>query len=173
MEKVSQNKNGSFYELIESGKFVLLALPSELFVTLGVAVPGMPGKPSEAMTSERVSQLAKFEPRFTDHLRSQSGRRFSRYNFGKNLIMLAAHTTTKSNPDGWMNYSDLADKVANIIEVSHDTAQRHIRRAVDMGLLQRKREGKYCWLRLADRPKPETINFVEDDAKTSEVDLPN
>ena len=129
-------------------------------------------KPVQNETTVAVPVAAeKFEPRNSFATRNASSRRYSRYNFCRNLINLAAGKTAKSNPDGWMLLSELAQSISDILDVIPETARNHIRRAEEMNLLMHMHEGNTHFVRQIPVKSTE-IDFT-DEAPMPEGDLPD
>ena len=128
-------------------------------------------KPVQNETTVAVPEVAeKFEPRNTFATRNACSRRYSRYNFCRNLINLAAGKTAKSN-DGWMLLSELAQSISDILDVIPETARNHIRRAEEMNLLMHMHEGNTHFVRQIPVKSTE-IDFT-DEAPMPEGDLPD
>ncbi|MBR5727606.1 MAG: hypothetical protein IKX39_03065 [Muribaculaceae bacterium] len=80
--------------------------------------------------AEVITKAAALEPSARDHFRSPAGRRFSRYNFERNLLNLACERIPK-NSEGWMLQADLAREFVRILDIMRDTAMKHIRKCED------------------------------------------
>lgn len=93
---------------------------------------------------------------------AKTTRWWSRYHFEKNLMSLAINRLEESKPSRWHVTTDLAACIARTLDVEHQTAKRHITRAIKMGILVKRRRGNIFEVALESPEAIEESQFGSD-----------
>jgi hypothetical protein len=110
---------------------------------------------------------------------AKTTRWWSRYHFEKNLMTLAVNRLEEKNPSRWHVTTELAACIARTLDVEHQTAKRHITRAIKMGILVKRRRGNIFEVALESPEAIEesqfgsdaelNIDFEKDEAEESDI----
>ena len=117
----------------------------------------------------------RFEPQHTSRQRNAEARKHSRFNFEKNLLMLALRNATPGDQltdyGQWTGTAALAQRIVDILHITADTAKNHIARGVAMGVLERKRDGNRYYVRIRqDEPQRGNVIDLRNEAEKTEAE---